>query len=228
MGVPEQSILNKDMPGKKKDDARRSRPDLGVNREDLTPAKFVAGQPLEDALVASGDFSTQMLQQVIVRHSLIEGVSFAQAQLNSVRLNDARLIRCDLSNAIVCGLEARRVEFIDCRLIGIKAVECRMEDVLLERCDARYAQFQSGGLRTSEFVDTQFQEADFRAANLANTLWIRSALSHADLTGAKLTGADLCGAATEGMLIGAADLSGAIVSPSQAMEFARLLGLIIR
>jgi uncharacterized protein YjbI with pentapeptide repeats len=126
------------------------------------------------------------------------------------------------------GVEATRVEFVDCRLIGLKAIECRWEHVLLERCDSRYAQFADGAAPSSDFIETQLQEADFRRVRLESTRWQRSTLSRADFTGAKLKGADLRGAILEGILVDAADVSGAIVSPSQAMELARLLGLVIR
>ena len=100
--------------------------------------------------------------------------------------------------------------------------------MLLERCDARYGQFNDGGLRCSDFVDSYFDEADLRKVNLENTRWIRSGLSRADLTGAKLTGADLRGATIDGMIVKPPDVSGAIVSASQAMDLARLLGLVVR
>ena len=211
----------------RKGEARRTVPDLVEHPERLDEGEIVDGEPLEDARVATGDFSGKAIQQLLVRRCLLEGVSFAGADLRSVRLRDTRLVRCDLSNASARGLEAIRVEFVDCRLIGIKAIECRMEDVLFERCDSRYAQFQAGVARCSDFIDTQLQEADLRAVDLHNTRFIRSSLLRADLTGAKLAGADLRGAAIDGMIVGAGDVSGAIVSPSQAMELARLLGLRI-
>ena len=209
-------------------DRRRSVPDLGEDLENLDAGKISDGEPLEDARIADGDFSGTTIPSLAVRRSVFEAISFAQAHLRSVRLRDVRFVRCDLSNAVMRGVEASRVEFVDCRLIGMKAIECRMEDVLLERCDSRYAQFNDGAVQCSDFVDTQLNEAEFRAVNLENTLWIRSDLSRADLKGAKLTGADLRGASIEGMIVGVPDLSGAIVSPSQAMELARLLGLTIR
>jgi len=212
----------------KRAEARRTPPDLAEDPRDLSAGEIVDGEPIEDACIAGGDFAGQTIQRLMARRSVIEGVSFAGAHLGSVKLRDVRLVRCDLSNAVLRGLEAGRVEFVDCRLIGMKALECRMEDVLVERCDARYAQFNAGAARLSEFADSGLQEADFRGANLENTRWMRSDLSRADLTGAKLTGADLRGAEIAGMIVNAADLAGAIVSPSQAMDLARLLGLEIR
>ena len=211
----------------KKDDIRQP-PELGADPEDLETAEIVDGEPLEDARVLSGELSGKAIQRLIVRRAVIEAVSFAAADLRSVLLRDVRLIRCDLSNAAMRKFEASRVEFIDCRLTGLKALECRMEHVLLERCDARYAQFNGGALRSSDFVDSRLDESDFRAVNLEQTRWTRSNLCRADLTGAKLAGADLRGADIEGMVVGAQDVAGAIVSPGQAMNLARLLGLVVR
>jgi len=211
-----------------KDKTRRMRPDLVERPEDLDTGEIVDGEPAEDIRITGLDLSGRSIRQLEVRRSLVEAVSFAAANLQSVRLRDVRLIRCDLSNCLMHRLEAIRVEFVDCRLMGMKAIECRMEDVLLERCDARYAQFHSGAARRSEFIDAQLQEADFRGANLENTVWVRSSLARADLTGAKLAGADLRGADIDGMTVGMADVAGAMVTPSQAMDLARLLGVVIR
>jgi uncharacterized protein YjbI with pentapeptide repeats len=212
----------------KRAEARRTPPDLAEDPQDLSAGAIVDGEPLEDEHVAGGDFAGHTMERLVARRSAIEGVSFAGAHLGSVKLRDVRLVRCDLSNAVLRGLEAGRVEFMDCRLIGLKALECRMEDVLVERCDARYAQFNAGVARLSDFIESGLQETDFRGVNLENTRWMRSDLSRADLTGAKLAGADLRGAEIAGVIVNAADLAGAIVSPSQAMDLARLLGLTIR
>lgn len=139
-----------------------------------------------------------------------------------------RLINCDFSNAVLRGFEARRVEFLDCRLIGMRAIECRWDDVLVERCDARYAQFRDGHLRTCEFRGSHLGECDLAGADLAATRFANVMLQRADLTGAKLRGADLRGADIEGVALRAEDAEGAIVSAAQAMDLARLLGLIIR
>ena len=211
-----------------KGELRRTLPDLDDHPEQLERVELVDGESVEDGRLADGDFSGRTIGQLVVHRSLIEAVSFANATIQSVRLRDVRFVRCDLSNSVMRGLQANRVEFIDCRLMGMKAAECRMEDVLLERCDSRYAQFTAGAMRRSDFIDTQLQESDFRGVNLENSRWVRSSLSRADLNGAKMTGADLRGAEIDGLTVGATDVAGAIVSPSQAMELARLLGLVIR
>ncbi len=52
--------------------------------------------------------------------------------------------------------------------------------------------------------------------------------NQADLTGAKLRGTDFRGADIEGITVRAEDLRGAVVTPAQAIELARLLGIVIR
>lgn len=90
----------------KKRDVRRKGPDLAADRDELNLAEIEDGRPVEYSRVESGDFSERTIQQLVVRHSVIEGVSFAQAHLRSVQLRDVRFFRCDLSNAVVRGLGA--------------------------------------------------------------------------------------------------------------------------
>jgi uncharacterized protein YjbI with pentapeptide repeats len=53
-------------------------------------------------------------------------------------------------------------------------------------------------------------------------------LNRADFTGAKLRKADLRGADIEGIVVRAEDVAGAIVTPAQAIELSRLLGLAVK
>lgn len=204
----------------------RELPDLGDPR-DLDPAELHDGAVLEDARVARFAPPAQSIRGFAARRALLENLSLAGAQLYSVKLRDVRLVNCDLSNAVLHSLECTRVEFIDCRLTGLNASGCRMEDILFERCNLSYTRFSEGRVARSEFVDTQAREADWRGADFEHAKWTRADLSRADLTGARLMGADLRGADIAGLVVDIAALSGATVSPSQAMDLARLLGVIV-
>jgi len=136
-------------------------------------------------------------------------------------------VKCDLSNAVFGRFEARRVEFIDCRLLGMKTSACRWQDVLIENCDARYAQFNGGVLRSCEFKGTRLDEADFRGANLEGSVFMDASLRRADFSDARLGNANLRGAEIGGMVVRAEDLRGALVTAPQAMDLARLLGVVI-
>ena len=210
---------------------RRQSPQLPSRREDyrlLTTAENLDDEPLDECLLAGVDGSSLHLRGLNVGASLFEGVSFANSDVVDARLRDTRFINCDLSNAVWRGFKAARVEFMDCRLTGFAAPECRWQDVLIENCDGRYGQFAQSRIQRSEIVGSSFVEADFRGADFEATVFERASLIRADLSRAKLRKTDLRGADLEGITVLAEDVAGAIVSPSQAMDLARLLGLEIR
>ena len=172
--------------------------------------------------------SGRKLPGLTARCSIFESVSFAGCELPSPRFRDVRLIKCDLSNATLRGFEATRVEFIDCRLTGIVAIECRWQDVLVENCDGRYAQFNDGRIHTGEFKVAISPRPTSATRTWRARFSPRSVLTRADFSRSKLRGADFRGADIDGIIVGPEEVRGAIVSPTQAMDLARLLGLIIK
>jgi uncharacterized protein YjbI with pentapeptide repeats len=198
---------------------------------DLTPVideMVLSGMPLEESLAQNIELSERKIPSLVAWNSLFDRVSFASCEISSFRLRDVRLVKCDLSNAVLRGFEASRVELIECRLIGMRATECHWQDVLVENCDMRYAQLTDGKARSCEFRACHLGEADLRGADLEGAIFTNVMLHRADLSRAKLRGTDLRGAEIEGITVQAEDLRGAIVSVVQAVDLARLLGLIIK
>jgi uncharacterized protein YjbI with pentapeptide repeats len=217
---------------RRKDEAQvRKPPDLLPCTDDLrlvTADAIVAGEPIEESHIVDLDLSGRKLRALNAKSSIFDGVSFAGCEIPSPRLRDVRLVKCDLSNATLRGFEATRVEFIDCRLIGMAAIECHWQDVLIENCDGRYARFNDGRVHTCEFRASNFTEADLRATDLEFTIFTHVILNRADLSRSKLRNTDLRGAEIDGIIVGPEDVRGAIVNAGQAMDFARLLGLVIK
>ena len=214
----------------KRASAERIPADLPTDLEYLTitgAAELLSAVPIEDARVDTADVTGAEIPSLSVTGSVFERVVLSQSTVQSVLLRDVRLVKCDLSNAVLRGFEARRVEFIECRLLGMKLNDCRWQDVLVENCDARYAQFNGGAVRSCEFKGTRLDEADFRGVNLEGTTFIDASLRRADLSGARMNSTNLRGADIEGLVVRAEDLKGALVTAPQAMDLARLLGLVI-
>jgi uncharacterized protein YjbI with pentapeptide repeats len=216
----------------KKDDLGPRTPPQGLpGLEDLTPVEcetLLGGEPLEESLAQNIDLSGRKIPSLVGWNSVFDHVSFANSKIDKLRLRDARLVKCDLSNSVLRSFEANSVEFIDCRLLGMRAVECQWRDVLFENCDIRYAQLNDSQIRRSEFRTCNLTEADLRDSNLEGAIFSRVLLHRADLSRAKLRGADLGGAEIEGIILQPLDLRGAIVSVAQAIHLARLLGVIIK
>jgi uncharacterized protein YjbI with pentapeptide repeats len=159
---------------------------------------------------------------------ILNRMSFARSKLTDLRLRDVRLVECDFANAEATGMKVTRVEFLNCRLTGLRAVEAECQDLLIADGDAGYAQFRFGTFTTSEFKNCNFGEADFCNSDLHGAILKDCELKNVDMTGARLEGADFRGSRVEGLLATASDLKGAIVDPAQAMIFAEIMGLRIR
>jgi uncharacterized protein YjbI with pentapeptide repeats len=143
-------------------------------------------------------------------------------------LKDVRLVECDFANAEATAPKMIRVEFLNCRLTGFRAVEAECQHLLISAGDASYSQFRFAVFKTSEFDSCNFSEADFHGSDLRGTILKSCDLKNAEMTGTQLEAADFRGSNVEGLVARTEDLKGAIVDPAQAMIFAELMGLKIR
>ena len=182
----------------------------------------------EDTTFTNLDLSNQRLPTLKGSNLLFDRVSFSNCEIATTRLSDVRFIRCDFSNAQLRSFEATRVEFIDCKLVGINALACRWQDVLLDHCDARFAQLSEGRIRRSEIRATQLREAALNRIDFEATRFTDVSLCQTELTNTKLSGLDLSTCDLEAITLHVEDLRGAIVSAAQAMQLARFLEVVIK
>jgi uncharacterized protein YjbI with pentapeptide repeats len=194
-----------------------------ASREDLLSDRFMEEVRFQDL-----DVSGQRLSAISGSNLLFERVSFANCKISSVHWSDVRLVGCDLSNTVIRSFDVTRVEFIDCKLIGMNALGCKWQDVLLQSCDARFAQLSEGRVRRSEFRETQLREAALNVMDLEGTRLYDVVLRQADLGETRLVDIDLRTCDIEGISLRIEDLRGAIVSAVQAMELVRFLGVVVQ
>jgi len=146
---------------------------------------------------------------------------------SSLRLRDVRFVGCDLSNAVIRNLDATRVEFLNCRLVGLVANASRLQSVLFNTCNARFAQFSESRLRHCDFRSTHLGDSVLTRAELAETRLTETILRLADLTGIRFDALDLRNCEIEGLQLRIEDLRGARVTAAQAIDLARLMGVVI-
>ena len=210
---------------------KRDPPDLPSHFEDVDPPTDF----FSDSEVLIAEKKIQDLEQpnrkvsdFQMEGSVLERVRLAGGRFAAAVWKDVRLVGCDLSNVHVNRMALTRVEFIDCRLTGFRSGALDWRDVLIQNGECQYSQLQRGQFRSCEFDGTNWQDADYQEADLTGSIFRSCNLGRTDFRGARLKGTDLRKSDVEGMLVGLGDLAGAIVDPSQAMVFARLLGLEIR
>lgn len=192
-----------------------------------TEDHWLADAKKESCKLSDGNLCNQDLS-LFATDCLVERTSFRGSRLHHAVLRDVRFVGCDFSNADLARAKLKRVEFVNCRLTGLRAMESEWPETLIEDCEASYAQFTDSKMQQCEFVGSICRDIDLRGTNLNSTKFERTDLSRGDLTRAVLTDTDLRGAEIESIMLRAGDLAGAIVTPAQAIELARFFGLKVR
>jgi uncharacterized protein YjbI with pentapeptide repeats len=139
-----------------------------------------------------------------------------------------RFDTCDFAEAAWDKAQMARIEVIDSRLLGFKAIEARIQDALFKACNGTLVLFWSTTFKAVRFQTCVLREASFYEADLSAVVLDRCDLRGADLRGAKVAGADFRGSQVEGMRVEGCDLRGVVIDPTQAVVFAGLLGLVVR
>jgi len=150
------------------------------------------------------------------------------SRLVKPRLSDCRLETSDLSGIVWEQARFRRVEFLECRIIGAQLLESDFEDALFQECILERAVLSSAKFRAARFVKCKLREASFEYSDLSGVVFEDCDLARADLRCAVLRGADLRGSQLDGVQAGPEEFSGAIVDSAQALQIAGLLGIVIR
>ncbi len=188
--------------------------------------------------ISSVAFSSHLeLMDVWLSGLQAEGEEAASVRIESSRLEDVTLRRCDLR-----GLEARdvvfercdltasdfseshflRAEFRGCRLSGAVLSMSTFEDVRFVDCKADLLNLRMAEGERVWILGSNLHEADFYSAKLRSSRVLDCDLSGSEFSGADLSGTRLQGSRLDGAR-GAAGLHGIEVDSSQAALFSKLL-----
>jgi uncharacterized protein YjbI with pentapeptide repeats len=195
---------------------------------ELLESEFAPDTMYESLFLSGGDFSDQSADHLIFSICHFQGVYFGRAEWPAVDMSDTRLAECDLANASWHKGILDRVEIIGCRLLGLKANEARLWNVVFRECNGSLAQFRFSAFKAVRFESCNLNGADFQDADLRGVVFRDCDLREARMSGAKLEDADLRGSNLEGIRMGIESLNGAIVEPAQAAYLAGLMGLQVR
>jgi uncharacterized protein YjbI with pentapeptide repeats len=188
-----------------------------------------AGRDVEitEQHIANAEYIGRALSSLRLETAILDRVRFTGTAFGTITMKDVRLVNCDLANVNCRALNLIRVEFIDCRMTGFTGGEVDAQDVLFAEGDGRYSQFRFSRFKSAEFDSCQFEDADFQGTDFTGSVFRNCNLRNVEMGKAKLFDADLRGSMVEGLHVGVEGLRGATVDPSQAMQFALLLGIRI-
>jgi uncharacterized protein YjbI with pentapeptide repeats len=174
------------------------------------------------------NFTSQSADDLLFEYVSCKRVSFNNTSLTLAQLFDVRLDGCDLAGSEWEKAHLRRVELSGCRLVGMRLSASSVEDAQFVRCNAELARFWACSFKAARFDHCVLREASFDDSDLSGVILRDCDLSQADLRNTRLKGADLRGSNITGVQVGIKELQGAIVTSSQAIQLAGLLGVIVQ
>jgi uncharacterized protein YjbI with pentapeptide repeats len=179
-----------------------------------------------DAVILDGAEPDDVtLDRVVLR-----GVDLSFQRLRRVRIRDAVLHTCDLSNLALVEPSLIRVELRDCRVSGLTFEGGRFEDVTFHGCRGEVVSWIDVQGTRIVIEGCDWPDADFRATALTDTLIQRCELPRSLWTGARLASARLTETSLDSVK-GAAGLAGASIDhqtlQSATLGFADALGVAV-
>ena len=175
-----------------------------------------------------GYFESESVDYLRFQQVAFQDVRIESSRILAPRLSDVRLQMCSLTNTSCEQIVARRVEFIECQLLGWNSSKGHFQDVLFRGCDIQLSLFRFCTFKSVRFEECNLQDASFQGSNLSNTVFSNCTLNNAEMSQTKLAGTDFRTSSIDGLRVGINEVAGAIVDHFQAAYLASLLGLIVK
>ena len=211
--------------------------------EPVLPREMETAIPLEEALAmaaayeepvygyafAGGSAAGHQLEKTEYKACIFTNCRFTGAALSGAWFQNAVFENCDLSGAKLLEATLQKVRLRGCKLSGVNFAAAVLSDVTLEECVAEGAVFSE-----AVFINVLFRKDNLRSAvfwdvkrrsvfRFQDCCLVQAEFLHTSLNGQDLTTCNIEGAGFSGE----EELRGAKVTPVQACELAKLLGVII-
>jgi uncharacterized protein YjbI with pentapeptide repeats len=119
------------------------------------------------ATKVTGDFSSQRAERVEVSQCRVESAGLTAVDLPRLRVTDTVFLDCELSGATFHEAVLTRVEFKQCRMLGLSLSGARLHDITLFECRLDGAEFRMTDCARLRFDRCALVSADFYGARLS-------------------------------------------------------------
>ena len=181
-----------------------------------------------DVYISDCKIENQKASRVSFEGVVFKKVDFKGTTLMSLELTDVRFENCDLSNADFSGAIIHRTEFINCKLTGLNLSDVTLHNIYLQHCNSQFAVMSFAQMKDVIIEDCAFERSNFQNCKFKKVQLRNCNFKLSQMSGTSLLGVDLSNSNVEGLGVRPEDLRGAIVSTLQAVDFSKLLGLVIK
>ena len=113
-------------------------------------------------------------------------------------------------------------------MLGARFDEASLKNVSFKNCLAKYSNFSFGDLKSINFIDSNLEESIFQEVSLGKTSFKNTNIINGYFNKTSLNKIDFTDCDIAEISVEIKDLSGAIVSPTQALDLTRLLNITIK
>jgi uncharacterized protein YjbI with pentapeptide repeats len=167
------------------------------------------------------------LTQLDWKQCSVESGRLTGAKLGDSYFSNVLFSGCDLSGADFGGGVFSKVHFRDCKLTGALFGDCGLNDTLFTGCVCDYTVFSYSKAKRLWFQGCRLYEAQLAELSGKDYGFAECDLTRGNFQRTALSGVNLSTCELEGILISPAELRGAKVSAVQAVELAKLMGLVV-
>ena len=182
----------------------------------------------KEGYISDCKIENQAASHVSFEGVIFKNVEFKAVVLNLLELTDVRFENCDLSNANFNGAIIHRTEFINCKLMGLNLSDATLQNIYMEQCNGKFALMSFVHMKKVILEDSIFENSNFQNSHFDKVQFRKCNFKLSQMSGTSLSGMDLSNSNVEGLGIQIEDLRGAIVSPMQAVDFSKLMGLVVK
>lgn len=184
------------------------------------------------------------LEHKLFKGEEIEGVYVGRVEFRFVRFENCRILSCDFMKAYF-----EQVEFYNCDcsnsdfsesywresgIVGTKGQGAKFTDAVFRNTKIReskldYANFGQAFMENLVVEDCSFVSAFLSELKLKRTVFVRNKFESTDFYKTSLKGMDLSTCELEGPLLSDdfREIKGAKLSPEQAVNVAKMLGIVV-
>jgi uncharacterized protein YjbI with pentapeptide repeats len=172
--------------------------------DELEPASVDAaavesGDEWRRVRIVDAELADLAMPSLRFEEARLERVDLSGGRLAHLSLSDVELEGCNLANADVRGGSAWRARIMRSRLTGVSWTEGLIRDSVLSDCRIDLSSFAATRFDQVVFERCLLMQADFQEASLRAVRFVDCDLSEADLTDARFDRCELRGCTIDGI-----------------------------
>lgn len=201
-------------------------------KSELIPQKDFY-KALEENYMYSAQFEDEIFSMIEEEHIHLDGcyfknIIFEECKFSHIDMMDCIFDSCDLSNIVMSEGCMYRCEFHNCRMVGADFSSMVIKNITFDTNSNRYGNYSCSKVQNCSFQHMDMTSTNFNDMQLKDVALQDCNLNLCEFIHTPLMNIDVSTCTIEGITITVDSMKGLCVSPSQAIDLSKLLGLNVK